>query len=59
MITAGAEPEDTSWWTVDDLWVHALDAVVTFVRAAAERHEMSLAGICDHIRQLRQSEGDT
>ena len=28
LIAAGAEPEDTAWWSLDDLWRHALDAVV-------------------------------
>ena len=38
LIAAGAEPEDTGWWSVDDLWRHALDAVAVFMRAAADRH---------------------
>ena len=46
MITAGAEPEDTGWWSVDDLWRHALDAVVVFVRAAAERQGISVEDVC-------------
>ena len=36
LIAAGAEPEDTSWWRLDDLWTHALDASVAYLRAAAE-----------------------
>ena len=28
LIAAGAEPEDAAWWSLDDLWRHALDAVV-------------------------------
>jgi hypothetical protein len=46
MIAAGAEPEDTSWWSIDDLWRHALDAVVVFVRAAAERRRISIEDVC-------------
>lgn len=46
MIAAGAEPEDTGWWTVDDLWRHALDAVVVFVRAAAQRKGPQVADVC-------------
>lgn len=36
LIAAGAEPEDTSWWRLDDLWTHALDATIAYLRAAAE-----------------------
>lgn len=46
MIAAGAEPEDTGWWSIDDLWRHALDAVVVFVRAAAERRSTSVEDVC-------------
>ena len=46
MIAAGAEPEDTAWWSVDDLWRHGLDAVVVFVRAAAERQDQSVEDVC-------------
>ena len=53
LIAAGAEPEDTSWWSVDDLWFHALLAVVVFVRAAAERRHMSIADVCEDLRTTR------
>ncbi|MCU1367400.1 MAG: uncharacterized protein JWN39_3039 [Ilumatobacteraceae bacterium] len=46
MISAGAEPEDTGWWSVDDVWRHALDAVVVFVRAAAERQGTPVEDVC-------------
>lgn len=46
MIAAGAEPEDTGWWSTDDLWRHALDAVVVFTRAAAERRSTTVEQIC-------------
>ena len=46
MIAAGAEPEDTGWWSIDDLWRHALDAVVVFVRTAAERGGTSVEDVC-------------
>lgn len=36
LIAAGAEPEDTGWWSFDDLWRHALDAVVVFVRVGQQ-----------------------
>jgi hypothetical protein len=49
MIAAGAEPEDTGWWSTDDLWRHALDAVVVFVRAAAERQDTPVEGVCNSL----------
>lgn len=49
LIAAGAEPEDTGWWSVDDVWRHALDAVVVFVRAASERRGMSIKAICSSL----------
>lgn len=47
LAAAGVEPDDTSWWTVDDLWQHALLAVVVFVSAAAERRDTTIADVCD------------
>lgn len=46
LIASGVEPEDTGWWRVDDLWSHAFDAVVLFVRAASERRQLPIATIC-------------
>jgi hypothetical protein len=51
-IAAGAEPEDTGWWTVDDLWLHALLAAVIFVRAAAERRRVDVGVICAELRPV-------
>ena len=50
LIAAGVEPEDTGWWSLDDLWLHALHAVVVFVRAAAERRQVSVAEICARLQ---------
>ncbi|MEN9647064.1 MAG: hypothetical protein RL238_3733 [Actinomycetota bacterium] len=50
LIAAGAEPEDTGWWSVDDVWRHALDAVVVFVRAAAQRRGISIEAVCSSLR---------
>ncbi len=49
LIAAGAEPEDTGWWSVDDLWRHALDAVAVFIRAAADRQGTTVREICDSL----------
>lgn len=53
LIAAGAEPEDTPWWSLDDLWQHALLAVVVFVRAAEERRHLTIAAICEELRRPR------
>jgi hypothetical protein len=50
LIAAGAEPEDTGWWSFDDLWRHALDSVVVFVRAAADRRNTSVETVCTLLR---------
>ena len=51
LIAAGAEPEDTGWWSMDDLWRHALDAVVVFVRAAAHRQGTDVETVCASLRR--------
>ena len=50
LLSAGVEPEDVSWWRSDDLWFHAFDAVVVFVRAASERRQVPVAAICAALR---------
>ena len=50
LLSAGVEPEDTSWWRSDDLWSHAFDAAVVFVRAASERRRVTIAAICTALR---------
>jgi hypothetical protein len=50
LLSAGVEPEDTSWWRLDDLWSHAFDAVIVFVRAASERRQVPIAVICTTLR---------
>ena len=52
LIAAGVEPEDTGWWPIDDLWLHALLAVVVFIRAGAERRQVAVAEICDELRSF-------
>lgn len=52
LIASGVEPEDTSWWKADNLWTHAFDAVVVFVRAASERRQLPIATICTALRDL-------
>lgn len=52
MIRAGVDPgllDEVMWWRTDDLWFWALEALVTYVRAAAERTEESVPFICRRI----------
>jgi hypothetical protein len=50
LLSTGVEPEDTSWWRVNDLWAHALDAAVVYVRVAAERRGVTVADVCNELR---------
>ena len=50
LLAAGVEPEDTSWWHVDDLWSHAFDVAVVFIRAASQRWQLPVSTICDALR---------
>ena len=50
LLSSGVEPENTSWWRSNDLWSHAFDAVIVFVRAASERRQVPIAAICTALR---------
>jgi hypothetical protein len=50
LLSAGVEPEDNSWWQLNDLWTYAFDAVIVFVRAASERRQVTIAAICTALR---------
>lgn len=52
MVRAGVDPgllEEVSWWRADDLWFWALEALVTYVRAAAEHGDETVTAICERI----------
>jgi hypothetical protein len=52
MIRAGVDPgllDEVVWWRTDDLWFWALEALVTYVRAAAERTGESVPFVCGRI----------
>jgi hypothetical protein len=52
MVRAGVEPgllDEVSWWRTDDLWFWSLQALVTYVRAAAEPSAKSVSVICVRI----------
>ena len=39
----------SSWWRTDDLWFWALQALMTYVRAAAEHVGDTVPAICGRI----------
>jgi hypothetical protein len=52
MIRAGVDPDlfgEVYWWRTDDLWVWALDALIIYVRAAAERTGIPPATVCARL----------
>ena len=52
MIRAGVDPDllgEVSWWRTDDLWMWALDALVLYVRVAAERTGEPVASLCQRL----------
>jgi hypothetical protein len=52
MVRAGVDPgllDEVSWWRTDDLWFWALEALVTYIRAAAERSGETVPAICGRI----------
>ena len=52
MIRAGADPgllDEAAWWRVDDLWMWSLDALVVYVRVAADRTEAAVGEVCERL----------
>jgi hypothetical protein len=52
MVRAGVDPgllDGVSWWRTDDLWFWALEALVTYLRAAAEHGGETVPAICAQI----------
>jgi hypothetical protein len=61
MVRAGVDPgllDEVVWWQTDDLWYWSLEALVTYVRAAADRRQTSVAEICERIARIRGVELD-
>lgn len=49
MIRGGVDPalvDNAGWWQINDLWIWALEAVVVYLRAAAEHADVPVADIC-------------
>jgi hypothetical protein len=52
MVRAGVDPgllDEVNWWRTDDLWFWALQALVTYVRAASEHRAEPVSGICGRV----------
>jgi hypothetical protein len=52
MIRAGVDPDllgEISWWQTDDLWMWALDALVIYVRVAADRTGDPVGVVCERF----------
>ena len=41
--------DDVSWWRIDDLWIWAVDSLVVYVGAAAERNAEPVGLVCDRL----------
>jgi hypothetical protein len=56
MIRAGVDPgllDEVAWWRLDDLWMWAVDALVIYVRVAADRTAVQVGQICERLAQRR------
>jgi hypothetical protein len=52
MIRAGVDPgllDEVGWWRVDDLWMWAVDALVVYLRVAADRTGEEIGQICERL----------
>jgi hypothetical protein len=52
MLHGGVDPgllDEVQWWHSDDLWYWALEALVTYVHAAADRTNQSVEAVCRRI----------
>jgi hypothetical protein len=61
MIRAGVDPgllDEVVWWRADDFWMWALDALVVYVRVAADRTDLRAADISQRIARRHDVELD-
>jgi hypothetical protein len=52
MIRAGLDPgllDEISHWRNDDLWTWSLDALLVYLRVAAERTDRPLPAVCERV----------
>jgi hypothetical protein len=62
MLGGGVDPgllDEVVWWETDDLWVWALDALVVYVRVAADRTGLSVADVCERLARRQNVELST
>ncbi len=56
MLRGGVDPgllDEVQWWRSDDLWYWSLEALVAYVRAAADRIGEPLDAVCRRIAHDR------
>jgi hypothetical protein len=56
MLHGGVDPgllDEVQWWQSDDLWYWSLEALVAYVRAAADRTGQSVEFVCRRIAEQR------
>jgi hypothetical protein len=56
MLHGGVDPgllEEVQWWRTDDLWYWSLEALVAYVRAAADRAAQPVETICRRLADDR------
>ena len=56
MLRGGVDPgllDEVQWWRSDDLWYWSLEALVTYVRAAADRVGEPVEAVCRRIARDR------
>jgi hypothetical protein len=54
MLRAGVDPglaDEVSWWRIDDLWIWAVDALVVYLRVAADRIGEPVSRVCERLAQ--------
>jgi len=62
MLHGGVDPgllDEVQWWRTDDLWYWSLEALATYVRAAADRTEQSVESMCRRIANDTTSPSST
>jgi hypothetical protein len=56
MLHGGVDPgllDEVQWWRSDDLWYWSLEALIVYVRAAADRIAEPVESVCRRIAQER------
>ena len=56
MLRGGVDPgllDEVSWWRTDDLWYWSLEALITYLRAGADRTGESIEVFCGRVAERR------